>query len=359
MQGALRIILVAGALAGALQSHALAQQPGPVALPKKFPWDMRPNKCFLPEVAAIEMCAAKPDWPDFAETKRRVDNLFIEPDFDLFQRAESELGFSRQQFLSGEYYFEAWSMSLQNVFVHQPVRGAQIARDWAKSKGSDGYAKLAEAMVHYGEAWLARGGGFANTVTPEGWDLYREKLDQALRDLDSASPRLKQTGPWHVLKLQIAFQNPKLASMRLELLKSASDAWPDYLGIYTTAMNFTHPRWGGSFELVDGIARFAAEKTKAERGAAMYSIVYERLFRGDGEYTLRDSKAGWDLMKRGFRDLEKKGGAQVWIWKNFAKLACDMRDRDEARRLYGVYDRLMDPASAEPPDACRRFAMSS
>ena len=360
MRRALPVILAAGALAGAVQSQAVAQQPPPVAAPKKFYWDKRPDQCFQPGAAESAMCAAEPNWPDYRQTVGRVTNLFVEPDFDLIQRAEDELGYSRQKFPTGEYYFEAWYFSLENNFSFFPSNyRRKTASDWAKSKGSDGYVKLVEAMLHYAEAWLARGRGQANTVAPEAWDLYNEKLDQALRDLDSASPKLKQTGPWHDVKLRIMFQGANYRNMRLEAFKSAIDAWPDYATIYVTAMKYNLPRWGGSFELVEGIARFAAEKNGPELGAAVYAIAYERLLRGDGEYTLRDSQADWDLMKRGFRVLEDKGGAQVSLWKNFAKFACDMRDRDEARRLYAVSDRVMPPTGTEAPDPCRRFAMSS
>lgn len=344
----------------ALSSHSYAQTMETAPPAKKFPWDTRPSKCFgSADALALPMCQPSRDWVAFGESQTHANMLWGDPDFDLIQRAENELGFSRERFATGEYLFEPWYMSMQAIFRYSGQRGAAIAGKWVKAKGRDGYAVLAEALVQYGQAWTARGSGFGNTVSPEAWELYYQKLGDAYATLDSASPRLRQTGPWHVLKLEIAFQTPDLKSARLDLLRTASDAWPEYISIYSVPMQFAHPKWGGSFETMDGIARFAAEKTRARLGAAMYAVLYERLFRGDSAYTLRDADVDWAMMKQGFRDVESHGMGQPWIWKNFAGLACQIRDRDEALRLYGVYDRIRNSDAPEAADPCRQFATAS
>jgi hypothetical protein len=360
MNTILRTILGGIAFAGAAIAYAQTLPPDLPSVPKQYPWDQRPRKCFMPgDAAKFDPQCRLSNWPDYATSKGRVDRLFIEPDFDLVERAEKELGFSKEKFASGEYYFDAWYLSLQVMFRHQAQLGGKNVKEWAARKGADGYVKLAEALVHYGEAWEARGRGFANTVAPEAWKLYYTKLVQANQALDSASASLKQTGPWHALKLEIAFQNPDQEKERLALLEAAIVAWPDYTKIYQVPMRFAHPRWGGSFELMDGIARFSMEKTKAQRGAAYYALLYELAVRGESRFTLQDTKVDWSLMKQGFRDLETGGAAPQYIWRNFARLACQMRDREEAQRLYVLFDKHKNPSQAsEPTDSCRVFAMS-
>jgi hypothetical protein len=49
-------------------------------------------------------------------------------------------------------------------------------------------AKITMTELYYYHAWQARGTGYANTVTPEVWQLSSERLKQAwtyIRDLDS------------------------------------------------------------------------------------------------------------------------------------------------------------------------------
>ena len=339
---------------------ALGQSNEIASAQKKYPWDTRPNKCFVSaETLAMPMCAARADWSNFSETSDRISTLFAREDYDLIARAEKEVGFSNAQFPSGEYFFDAWYVALRYFFEHKGTNGGEYIDSWSASRGKDGYIKLAQALIRYGEAWNARGSGFAGTVSKESWDLFYRKLEQADSLLDEASPNVKQMGPWYALKLQIAYLHPKLRHNRQELLLSASNAWPEYTRIYTIPMEFSHPKWGGSLELMDGVARFALDKTREKLGAAMYSIAYEYAFRGDPNLTLPNTKVDWSLMKQGFRDLESRQKGQPWIWRTFAGLACQMRDKEEARRLYGIYDRKRNPEAKEGDDACRQFAMSS
>jgi len=329
-------------------------------LPKRFPWDQRPNKCFLPaedEAAQTPTCKTN-DWPTFGETRRRIDRLLGEPDFDLLERAEREVGFSRERFATGEYLFDAWFLSLDSFFKAWGDRGKALALAWAKAKGSEGYAPLAQAMAAHAEGWTARGSGYASTVSPEAWEIYRKKLEEADALLDTASPKLREMPPWHMVKLRLAFENRGTKASAIQALKHATELWPDYLPLYTASMSYLTPKWGGSFERMDAIARYAMERTPANQRAAMYALVYERHLRlnPDSTYTLRDTQVDWQLMKQGFHELEDK---VPWMTKSFAGLACQMRDRDEARRLYQLHDQRNPGAPAEAVDPCRDFAMSS
>ncbi len=356
MRTSLSTLLVFLVTAGGCSADAHAQAPG-AASAKRYPWDMRQPKCFLPDAIPSAQCKAN-DWPDYGESKRHVDRLLVEPDFDLIERAENELGFSEKQFASGYYHFDAWFLSLDQMLKYQSQHLYQVVSGWAKAKGEDGYVKLAEALLRYGEGWQARQ-GYSNTVTPEAKDIYRRKLREANQILDSASDRLKRTGPWYVVKLRIAGQLPELEGSREELLAAGSRLWPEYTKIYATAMEFSLPAWGGTYEKVDTIARFAVERTRAKWGTSWYAIVYQQLARFVCECTLADSEADWDLMKQSFRDYEARGRADESVFKAYADMACTMRDREEARRLLEQSDKLSPNRPAGPPDHCREFAFST
>ena len=349
MRRAFGIALALALMAGSGAAHAQAPA-------KRYPWVA---ECLATKAKPPAECAAD-DWPNYAETKRRVDQLILDPDYDpsydLLQRAESELGYSEKRFASGQYYFDAWFLSLDSVLslpydhVYRSVSG------WAKAKGEDGYVKLAEARLRYAEAWKARGPGLPNTVTPEGWDVYRRKLREADQTLDAGSERLKRTGPWYVMKLRIAYQLSELKGSRAELLKAGSELWPEYVKIYATPMAFSAPAWGGRYAEAERIARFAVEKTKSKWGASYYPLVYLEMFRSGCGCELPDTEADWRLMKQGFRDLEARGGAYENMVNAFASLACTVRDRPEARRLLELADKLKKDRSAGAPDPCREFA---
>jgi len=350
------VLLIFVVVAGSVGVDAFAQGTAPAA--KRYPWDSRQPKCFLPGVVPVGQCKAN-DWPDYGESKRHVDHLLFDPDFDLLERAENELGFSEKQFPSGYYYFDAWFFSLDTILTRADANLYQVVDRWAKAKGEGGYVKLAEALLRYGEAWRARGPGFSNTVTPEGWNIYQRKLREADQILDSASDRLKRTGPWYVMKLRIAHELPELEGSRENLLQAGSDLWPEYTKIYATAGEFSLPKWGGTYQEVDRIARMALEKTKAKWGASWYAIVYQQLFNFQCNCTIADSAVDWDLMKRAFRDYEARGRANEGVYRAYAGLACKMRDRAETRRLLEQADKLNTDRSPAPPDPCREFAFST
>jgi hypothetical protein len=338
-----------------------AQQPV-----KRYPWDDRPRKCFVdpkenPYVLVSPACKSR-DWVEFEQAKLNFGSLMgAVLDYELLDRAANEIGFSREKFPTGEYLFEALYIPLDlgleaSVRRRGPAIGTQFVDAWSRAQGEDGYAHLARALVQYHDAWRARGNGAADTVTPEGWQVFHAKLAEANATLDSASPKLKQTGPWHELKLRLTFAHPELKTDRIKVVEAATAAWPDYVALYGVMMNFMHPRWGGSYDAMEGVAQMALEKTSAQQGAAVYAQVYERQFRADCTCTLADAKVDWPTMKQGFRDMERRKALTPERVRHLAGMACQMRDRDEARRLFTLYDQVRGSNAPEEPDACRLFA---
>lgn len=332
---------------------------------QRYPWDKRWKKCFadpkeFPDVLTLRDCRP-PEWNDYRQARLNVFSLVgANPNYDLLDRASNELGFSRQKFPTGEYLFEALFYALDDAMetISRSSTGAaqRFAEEWSRAKGDDGYARLMRAVVQYHEAWQARGTGYANTVTPEGWKLFFSKLEEANATLDSSSAKLKETGAWHALKLRLVFAHPKFKNDRMKVVQDATAAWPDYLAVYSIPMAYMHPRWGGTYELMEGVAQLALQKTRTEQGAAMYALVYEDQFRADCDCTLADSKVDWPTMKQGMRDVESHYAVTPDRLKHFAGMACQMRDRDEAKRWYGAYDKLKRPDPDEAPDPCRVFA---
>jgi len=343
----------------AMSGLAFSQAQVQATRPKPYPWDRRPDGCFLPGVPPNTPICKSDDWPNYYDTHQRVQSLLLNPDFDLVLRAEDDLGLSQKRFPTGQYYFEAWYSALASMLSRPSPRLYEVVESWGKAKNQDGYAKIAEALLRNGEAWQARGSGYANAVSPEGWNIYRRKLREADAVLDSASERTKSLGPWYALKLRIAYQLPELEASRSRLLASGTGLWPDYAPLYAIAMEFSLPRWGGTYEQVDKIAHMAYEKSSTRWGASLYSTTYRLIFPITCDCTIADTAVDWDLMKRGFRDIEKQGGGDAEIWSAYATFACRMRDRPEARRLLELSDKARKDRRAAPPDPCREFAFSA
>lgn len=345
---------------------AFAEDAPQVTPPKRFSWDRRPLKCFAPDVPpGMRMCAEASNWPDWVDTVSRVQLLFAEADFELIARAERELGFSDQRFsatdpthTTGEYYFDAWYWALYVLFGRDSGRFADTLEKWKAATGGAGYVILAEALAREGEGWDARGTGYAGTVSKEAWAIYTRQLEEAESLLDSASPALKSTGSWHAVKLRLAYQLGAKKGTGAPEFQRAVAAWPYYMRLYNTAVNYSMPEWGGNFDDVEAIAQYAYDKTKATSGAAWYAMVYTEAFSSNSKHVLRDTKVNWPLMKRGFGDALNNPMFGDRFLFSFARTACQVQDRAEAKRLYELIDALPEPRRPKntTTDPCRAFA---
>jgi hypothetical protein len=115
---------------------------------------------------------------------------------------------------------------------------------------------LVSARRHLHKAYEARGGGYANSVTPEGWKGYDRELALARKDLTRA---------WRERP-----DRPEIAVAMMELVKSgnvrrgetvrrwfdrAVSAQIDYWAAYSTMLDHLRPRWSGSHEQMLAFAR--------------------------------------------------------------------------------------------------------
>lgn len=343
----------------ALCSPACDAQVAAPPSPQKYPWDQRPGKCFGGSTATPlpSFCAEPNHWGDSATTWAQAYQLMVNEDFELLERASKEVGFQQSKFSTGDYLFETWTVALKSVFEIDE-RAYERASRWQQAKGDQGFARLALVVAKRGQAFRARDAGYANGLGAEGWELFYRKLEEANDLLDGAAPQLKQSGPWHVLKLEIIFESLKHKEERATVLESAIRAWPDSAMVYAVPMRFARPERGGAYTTMDTVARFALQRTRERLGAAMYATLYEQAFRAPTNLNFQKSAVDWSLMKQGFRDAESKKIGLPAMWKNYAAFACQMRDKEEARRLYAVYDRLRTTPEADDADPCRLFAAS-
>jgi hypothetical protein len=328
---------------------------------KPYPWARMYGRCAEPNAAErLSGCKPPPDWPDLVQSIRNVGFLFVnlDGDYSLITRAENDLAFSTMRFDGGGYRADAWYFGLEERFLNAGDNGRAMVESWKSKLGDDGTVPLAEALVHYGDALAARGGGYAGTVSPEGWRLYYAALARALDALDRASARLKDTPPYHDMRLTVLLRMRDRREASLEEFRQTIKRWPDYRRIYYTAGSMALPRWGGDFTVLDGVARTALEYNSPDEGALTYAWCYLQLVVLDGEYTMRDTEVDWTLMKRGIGVFTGRDSTNILTLETLAKSACQMQDRDEARRIYEIIDRRAKPMEGKPKasDACRAYA---
>jgi hypothetical protein len=200
----------------------------------------------------------------------------------------------------------------------------QRVEEWAKRKPGSVTARLAVAGFPIGYAWMARGGGYAGTVSPEGWKLFRERIEQGRQALEALDARTKQDPGWYDLMLEVAQSQGWPAEKFDKIFFEAVTQHPYYSPLYFTRKSFYSPRWYGSVEQEKRVVEDAVERTRPRWGETMYA----RLNWIPIENTMFSSRqVDWPRMKAGFEQMTKEH-PDAWNINHFAKFACVARDHE-------------------------------
>jgi hypothetical protein len=147
-------------------------------------------------------------------------------------------------------------------------------------------------------AWDARGGGFADSVSDVGWELYRQRIVEAQRLLEES--------------LRLGVNDADVYARLVEVAKSGNmpreraDNWveeslkvdPTYYPTYEAMAEYLLPRWHGEPGDIERFAADLAQRIPGEDGLVAFGMVARRaqqyqdlLFQGEFDRTLLGKSA--------------------------------------------------------------------
>jgi hypothetical protein len=115
-----------------------------------------------------------------------------------------------------------------------------------ESLPDDSYPMTFAACAYTEWGWDARGPGFADTVTDEGWKLFRERLDGAERYAIEAWKRDPADGQSAAQMIAICMGKGYSRSLMETWFRRAMLADPDNERACLNKMNYLLPKWHGS-----------------------------------------------------------------------------------------------------------------
>ncbi len=283
----------------------------------------------------------KPLWLDGYQGRQALNYLVTEL-FGQAKTAELDRLFndwsdSGIRMADGRWRLVSYQAGLTNLFAP----GAnweltyKVIADWRKNAPQSRAAAIAEAIYWLQYGWMARGNGYANSVTDDGWRLFRERLEKGKAVLLDAKSYAASSPLWGRVMIQIG---TGLGWPHEDLLGVARDAAArekTYAPIYTAMANALTPKWGGDWKIVDAYIRDVQKNAPASTGHEFYTRLYMVTAEGLGaEFDLfRDTSAEWPAMKAGFEDMMRNyphSGANLNV---FAVYACIAGDRETFRRV--------------------------
>lgn len=209
-------------------------------------------------------------------------------------------------------------------------------KDWSKSRArvedlrkkypGEPFAALSEVEYWKAYAWNARGGGYASSVSGEGWKLFRERMEKAEKVLLETKSYSSRMPIWYqyMIGVQSALGRPE--DERDKVFLEGVKRFPTYYPIYFTMLGYLEPKWGGTWRTVDNMIKWSVDHTRKKEGDSMYARLY--WIESDPQVNLfKDTFASWPKMKQGFEDLMARHPKSKWNLNNFARFACLAGDR--------------------------------
>lgn len=186
---------------------------------------------------------------------------------------------------------------------------------------------LAAFPVYYG--WFARGNNYAGSVSPEGWKLFRERVEAGRNSLEALDISAKQDEGWYASMISVALAQHWQPQRFDALYEEGARRHPGYLPIHFAAANYYAPEWYGSSQAYSRFVDRAVEIAGPKLGL----VLYARLNWSQGSDTMfQDGRADWKRMKNGFDELTQKYPDQ-WNLNHFARFACMAGDWATMRAL--------------------------
>lgn len=211
----------------------------------------------------------------------------------------------------------------------------QKLRRWRIHSPKSPLAALAEAQYWIDYAWDARGGNYASQVTTESWQIFGQRLDQAVHVLEDSRSYASGNPHWYTEYMEAVaptgWPNEKLMSLFQDSVK----ADPKFVQHYEFLMTYLEPKWGGSWAEIDKFVRDSAIAIGEPESPAMYARLYIGL---DGCWCtdiLHETRLNWAEMRTSFEALVKLYPHSAWLANKYASFACRANDKDTyLRRRY-------------------------
>lgn len=288
----------------------------------------RPAACPEPMVKAGLPCrdGGLPDW----DGTWRVQSLYAEKNFKGLDELFEQWSKGEDRYPDGRWRLIMFAEGLARRFNAWKNWGEDLKRiqAWQQASPESFAAKFAEVVYWRNYAWFARGTGFANTVSPEGWALFRERMGFADKVLESLRPRAKNYPAWYPTAIFVKLDKSDIDAAT-DLFKEGVKLFPEYHAIYFAMSRAMEPRWGGSPEAYEHFANEAATIAKSFEGEGMYLRLFWTVDNSIGVpfRSRSDDIPSWPKLKKGIERLVAKYPSSTHNMNYFASLACRADDK--------------------------------
>jgi hypothetical protein len=271
--------------------------------------------------------------------KGEVQSLFQSKQFVRLDALAEQLVLTHARFPGGDWksdrLIEALSCPGWQRTPDEDLRPKIAALgQWRRVRPTSMTAAIALVYTDICYAWQARDDGYSDTVTPEGWRLFEERLRSSqgiLRDVATNAPK---TPEWYRAMIDLGRINGWELARVSALFQDARKLEPRYLPAYVAMAVYLMPRWRGEEGAWERFADESADGLGGREGSVVYGEIawkISKMYRGHDFYV--ENRVSWPRIRQGFIDREALYGTNLRVLNAFCKLAGSAGDRATTRAL--------------------------
>ena len=211
--------------------------------------------------------------------------------------------------------------------------------DWRRAYPASAVPSLLEAVYYHESAWVARGQGYAKSVSAQAWQVFHHNVGVSRAILEDGATYGREHPYWYAKSVSVALDGSDPSDAITKVFDEGARRFPDYHPLYAAMLRTLMPRWHGSAEAV---ADFVDEVTRAQSDS-LYAELYATYagLEGDDVDIFENERVDWSRIRSGFEQLRAEHAASDYVLNRYAYMACRKGDA-------GTYAGLRHAAGSRP-----------
>ena len=271
------------------------------------------------------------------QIKITVQSLFYQEKFAELESMADEFRKSKARLPEGvwklQFFYEGLGTKDRSPEGWKKLFG--ITEKWLKQSPDSITARVVAAGAWIDFGGEARGKGYADSVSDEGWRILAASNEKAFKLLEAKSSEGTDDCPQRYYYLLTIARSQGWGRAQFEyLFNEAVTFEPTYYSFYIIKAKYLLPRWYGEDGEWQQFAEDAVRLTPESEGKSAYMRIVGSLLLSTDITSPSDPRLSWSLLKQGYLDVEQNFPNSRWNLNVFCKWASKFGDKETARQLF-------------------------
>ena len=209
---------------------------------------------------------------------------------------------------------------------------------WKKAKPDSVAALVALAGSYRQYAFQARGDGYANSVSAEGWKLLGERLAKGRTFLEEALTKKDLDAGLFVELMRYELGQGSGRAKCIDYFHRGRKIAPRHYPLYADLANYLLPRWHGEPGEIQRLAASLRKEIGGDRGDEIYFRMSYAELETLGENFFKETDFKYEDLKPGMRVVMRDYPENFQFINSGCFLACVAGDKEQATQLMARID---------------------